>query len=344
MRTIRMLAVLMFVQVPALPAAEAPATPPATPPAAASAPAQDDELSEVLVQAREPRYVAPTQRDRIGRVWVPVLINEKGPYRLVLDSGATRSAVIPAVPQDLGIPLDLSPPVMLRGVTGSAVAQTIRVDSLSVGDLLIAPSTLPIVADAFGGAQGLLGMDGMHDKRIYIDFNNDFINVSYSRNLRAAYGFEAVPFLKTNLKLLMVNARVGSVPVVAIIDTGAQASVGNPALREALASRYTRKEHSIDEITGATGDMQTGVGINVSPITIGNLTIRDAHLTFGDLHIFDLWDMGKEPALVIGMDIIGLMDTVIIDFRRREMQIRPRTKGSATSWTVAPAGGGLGHR
>ena len=332
----RMLAaLLLFAQLP-MQAGEAPA------PATAAIP--EDELSEVLVQAREPRYVAPTQRDKIGRVWVPVLINGKGPFRLVLDSGATRSAVIPSVARELGIPLDLSPPVILRGVTGSAVVQTIQVDSLSVGDLLIAPSTLPIVADAFGGAQGLLGMDGMNDKRIYIDFRNDFINVSYSRNLRAAYGFEALPFLKTNMQLLMVNARVGSVPVKAIVDTGAQASVGNAALREALASRYTRKEHSIDEITGATGDMQTGVGINVSPITMGNLTIRDAHLTFGDLHIFELWDMGQEPALVLGMDIIGLMDTVVIDYKRREMQIRPRNRGSGATWSVAPAGGGPGLR
>jgi predicted aspartyl protease len=338
MQALRMLALFLLAQLPTL-AAEAPGTAPA--PAVPAA--QEEELSEVLVQAREPRYVAPTQRDRIGRVWVPVLINGKGPYRLVLDSGATRSAVIPSIARDLGIPLDRSPPVMLRGVTGSAVAQTIQVDSLSVGDLLIAPSVLPIVADAFGGAQGLLGMDGMHDKRIYIDFRNDFINVSYSRNLRAAYGFEAVPFLKTNLKLLMVNARVGGVPVRAIIDTGAQASVGNTALRTALANRVSRREHSIDEITGATGDMQTGVGVTVSPILLGNLTIRDAHLTFGDIHIFELWDMGKEPALLIGMDIIGLMDSVVIDYRRREMQIRPRSGGSG-SWSVAPAGGGFGQR
>ena len=65
-------------------------------------------------------------------------------------------------------------------MTGTAVVPAIRVDSLSVGDLLVAPSTLPVVNDVFGGAQGLLGVDGMADKRIYIDFRNDFINVSIS--------------------------------------------------------------------------------------------------------------------------------------------------------------------
>jgi predicted aspartyl protease len=287
----------------------------------------DDELSEVVVQAPEPRYVAPTQRDRIGRVWVPVYLNEKGPFRLVLDSGATRSAVIPSVARALEIPLDKSPPVRLRGVTGTAIVQTIHVDSLGVGDLLVAPSTLPIVADAFGGAQGLLGMDGMLAMRIYIDFRNDFINVSFSRNRRASRGFETVPFLKTNLQLLMVDAKVGTLPVRAIIDTGAQASVGNEALRQALASRFRNRKHSVDEITGATGAMQTGIGINVSPISIGGLTVRDAHLTFGDMHIFDYWDMGDRPALLIGMDIIGLLDTLVIDYRRQELHIRPRNRG-----------------
>ena len=43
--------------------------------------------------APEPRYVAPTLRDRIGRVWAPVYINGQGPLRLVLDTGASASAV-----------------------------------------------------------------------------------------------------------------------------------------------------------------------------------------------------------------------------------------------------------
>jgi len=295
--------------------------------AATPAAAPEDELAEVIVRAPEPRYVAPTQRDRIGRVWVPVFINDQGPFRLVLDSGANRSAVIEAVARRLGIPLDQSSPVLLRGVTGSAIAPTIRVDSVSVGDLYVGPAVLPIVNDAFGGAEGLLGTQGMEDKRIFIDFRNDFINVSRSRNRRADPGFESIPFISDKLNLLVVRATVGGTPVRAIIDTGAQASIGNGALKFALERRLNRKPQSQDEITGATGEMQTGIGARISPITIGNISIRDPHITFGEMHIFEHWELGNEPAILIGMDILGLLDTLVIDYRRKELHVKPRRGG-----------------
>src|SRR5688572_11301360 len=154
-----------------------------------------DDLTEVIVRAPEPRYVAPTLRDRIGRVWVPVHINDKGPFRLVLDSGATNSAIIPRVAEQLGLSTEDSPKVLMRGVTGVAITPTVRVASVVVGDLEVGRSTLPLVPDAFGGAEGLLGTEGMSDKRIYIDFRNDFVNISRSRNRRAAQGFQALPLL-----------------------------------------------------------------------------------------------------------------------------------------------------
>src|SRR6201996_6372247 len=116
-----------------------------------------DELTEIMVEAREPRYVSPTKRDQIGRIWSPVMINGHGPFRLVLDTGASHSAVTALVALALGIPTDRSPPVILRGVTGFATVPTIRVDTLSVGDLSVDQTTLPIVPDALGGAEGVLG-------------------------------------------------------------------------------------------------------------------------------------------------------------------------------------------
>jgi len=297
-----------------------PAQAPAQVPEPQSGQVPEQPLEEIVVQAPEPRYVAPTNRDRIGRVWVPVYINEKGPFRLVLDSGATRSAVTPKVANLLELPMDRSPPVLLRGVTGSAIVATVKVDSISVGDLYVGPSTVPIVADAFGGADGLLGTDGMRDKRIFIDF----INISRSRNRRAAAGFQTVPFLKDDLNLLIVEAAIGNLPVRAIIDTGAQASVGNVALQTALRRQIARNRLGEDMVTGATGDVQYGVGARVAPITIGELSIRDAHITFGDMHIFERWKMMDEPAVLIGMDILGLLDTLVIDYKRMELQIKRR--------------------
>src|ERR1035441_4163076 len=105
---------------------------PALAPLPAPEPSTQEDLPQVSITAPEPRYVAPTRRDRIGRIWAPVLINGQGPFRLVLDPGASHSGVTARVAETLGMPLDQSPPVMLRGVTGSAEVPTIRVDSLTV--------------------------------------------------------------------------------------------------------------------------------------------------------------------------------------------------------------------
>ena len=43
----------------------------------------------------EPLFAAPTRLDRIGRVMTPVMVNGKGPFRFVIDTGASRSTLAP---------------------------------------------------------------------------------------------------------------------------------------------------------------------------------------------------------------------------------------------------------
>ena len=47
-------------------------------------------------------------------------------------------------------------------------------------------------------------------------------------------------------------------------------------------------------------------------------------MTFADFEIFEYWEMTDEPAMLIGMDVLGLVDTLIIDYRRRELQVKVR--------------------
>jgi hypothetical protein len=43
------------------------------------------------------------------------------------------------------------------------------------------------------------------------------------------------------------------------------------------------------------------------------------------MFIFQHWKMTQTPALLIGMDILGLLDTLIIDYKRSELQVLRRS-------------------
>jgi predicted aspartyl protease len=290
---------------------------------AAVASEPQDELSEIVIQAPEPRFVAPTRRDQIGRIWAPVWINEKGPFRLVLDTGANHSGVTAQVAERLDIPLDQSPPVLLRGVTGIATVPTIRVDSFTVGDLTLSPAILPIVADALGGAEGVLATDEFKDKRIVIDFKHDQIDIRRSHNERARSGFVTISLEHSEAGLLMFHALVGSLRIQAIIDTGGQSTIGNLAMRDALIRHH--EQGGPVQIFDVTAESQAGEIFPSPPIHLGSIEILGARITYGEMHIFERWDLTKEPALLIGMDVLGLSDTFIIDYRRNELQLRMRT-------------------
>jgi predicted aspartyl protease len=319
------LALLSATAVPVASAEPAPTLPPPSSAPAAS-PALDQGIAEIAVTAPEPRYVAPTLRDRLGRIWAPVYLNGKGPYRLVLDTGASSSAIVARVANELGLPLVATKSMLLHGVTGSAVVPFVKVDTFVVGDMEAHDKLLPIIPDALGGADGVLGMEGLEDKRIAIDFMHDMITISRSHSRRADYGYETIPLTRTPNGLLMTTAYIGGVRIKAIIDTGGQATVANPALQVALRRRHPERDLRASSITGATDDVQAGEDLPVPPVSLGPVVIAAPYLTVSDLQIFELWKMTSQPTMLIGIDTLGLLDNLIIDYRRMELQIRTRHK------------------
>jgi hypothetical protein len=214
---------------------------------------------------------------------------------------------------------------MLRGVTGEATVPTIKVDTLSVGDLAVDSALLPIVPDALGGAEGILGSEGLKNKRIFIDFHHDQIAITYSREERAGRGFYTVPFKLIRGQLIVIDALVGQVHAKAIIDTGGQATIGNLALRDALSNHNRGFHGRPDTIQGATLAIENGELIDTPAIVMGPIQIRDYGVTFADVYIFKHWKITGEPAIMIAMDALGTLDTLVIDYRRKELQIRMAT-------------------
>jgi hypothetical protein len=196
-----------------------------------------------------------------------------------------------------------------------------------VGDLELRSRRLPIVADALGGAEGVLGTEGMQNMRIFIDFRHDKIRISRSHAEPPPPGFVKIKIDPAGGLLLIADIHVGRVPAKAIIDTGSQTTFANLPMREALIRRLRPENVKADRIEGATLDVQYGDGIYTPPIAIGDLTIHGMHITVGDIYIFQQQKMTTEPILWIGMDILGLLDTLIIDFKRHELHVKRRDDG-----------------
>ena len=103
-------------------------------------------------------------------IMVIARINGRAPVQLILDTGATRTTISPAALIGLGVTYRDAPKVEIRGVTGTASAYLVGLESVEVGGARVGPlRVLSHDAQLGGGAQGLLGQDFLNHFRVTID-------------------------------------------------------------------------------------------------------------------------------------------------------------------------------
>jgi hypothetical protein len=293
------------------------------PPPATIAPAANEADVPDLADAQQ--YAIGTRRDRIGRIIAPVMINGQGPFRFMLDTGATRTVVAESVLAQLGIRPDPANLVTVLGVSGSIVVATAHVQNLDAGDLHFHDLDLPVLSGpVLYGIDGILGMDGFERMRLSADFVKDRVAISQSRAQRAAWPYSVIPVRFLSERLLLADVYVGRVHAKAIIDTGGGHTLGNAALLAALTRGRDRGALVLTtHVVDATQATQSGVIGRVPLLHLGDAVIDQLDVTFGDFHIFKSWGLDDQPALLIGMDVLGTLSELTIDYRRKEIQLLP---------------------
>ncbi len=73
--------------------------------------------------------------------------------------------------------------------------------------------------------------------------------------------------------------------------------------------------------------VEDGVIYAMPNIRLGSIELVDPGVTFANLYIFKQWKMTNEPAILIGMDALGVLDALVIDYRRHELQVRAPKRG-----------------
>jgi len=279
-----------------------------------------------------PMYATRTSTDRVGRIVARVEINGRGPFRFVLDTGANRSAMSAATAEALQLVPAKGDVVSVHGVTGNALLPVVEVARLQVGELLFENQRLPVLPSAvFAGTDGILGVDSLQDARIEVDFGRDRVTIRRSSGRRAERGYLVVTAGLQRGGLLLVDGQVGRVPVKAILDTGAERTLGNEALRAALGQKALRPHEAVPTtVVGATPQLAQALSFQAPAIDIGGARLNNLTVSFGDLHVFNVWSMLDEPALLIGMDMLGTLEKFVVDYSRREFHLKPVSSGRPT--------------
>lgn len=284
------------------------------------------ELGAARDEEGETVYAAPTTPDRIGRILAPVYVNGSGPYSFVVDLGASRSALAPHLVAKLGLVPDPVERLILRGVTGTAEVPAILIDRLQAGDVLIEDVLLPVVAPAvFANADGILGVDGFEHMCLHADFARNYLAITKDGCRRLRGDWVRIPATLRFGRLVNINALMRGERVHAIIDTGAERSLGNQALLHALSLQRRAQDPASDtQVLGATSHTAEGNLLVIPTIHLGSVAIRNMWVTFGDFEVFRLWDLEDEPAIVVGMDVLGTVAALMVDYANAELRILPK--------------------
>jgi predicted aspartyl protease len=255
--------------------------------------------------------------DAASRLTVPVMIDGKGPFDFVIDTGSDRTVISRELASRLALPK--GPDVMLHGSAGVEQVETAVISRLSIGKRVVERIDAPLLAAANLGADGMLGIDSLHDQHVVMDFKNRTLSAVPSSSVDLDHFTVIVRGRRRFGQLILVDAQVRGRNVYVIVDSGAQNTIGNLALQRLLGGKAGLPgEHVLAEEISVTGGRSTAELQNVAEMHIGALTIRNMSLAFADLHTFDRYGLSNKPAMLLGMDVLSLCDRVTVDFDRLE--------------------------
>jgi predicted aspartyl protease len=243
-------------------------------------------------------------------------VNGQGPFPFTIDTGANRSVISDRLASQLGLKADGT--IMIEGLIGPDEVGAVRVAHIKAGSVEQHEFDTAVLPAASLGSTGFLGTDMLQGRNVVLDFRRHKITITRGRGGEIDGETVTVNARRRLGQLVMTDAAVGKVRVVAIIDTGAENTIGNPALRRMLMG--TRPLGPVGELIGVTGKTIPGEAAKLPHIRIGTMELGGVPIVYADPHTFHLFKLENTPAILVGMDMLRLFNRVAIDFGRSEVR------------------------
>jgi predicted aspartyl protease len=173
------------------------------------------------------------------------------------------------------------------------------------------------------GADGVLGTDSLGSQNVLFDFKNGILSITPTarRAPRDEEGTIVVEARRRAGRLIITEADANGRKLSVVIDTGAEVSIGNEALRQALLTRRQLRPNGTVELQSVSGEVLKGDYLTLKELRLGEVILRDLNIVFADAHTFRQMNLEEKPALLLGMNAIRAFDKVSIDFARKKLRV-----------------------
>jgi predicted aspartyl protease len=253
---------------------------------------------------------------------VRVMVGGAGPYRFVVDTGADRTVVSSEVAAALKFESAGTAP--LHSIAGVSPVATATVPTLQVTRKVVRNIVAPLLGSANIGADGILGVDALRSQRIDLDFKRQTMTVVPSTS-SADYAVDpnsiVIEGQRRNGRLVITEASIHGIPVTVVLDTGAELTMGNEALRSALFKRRQPPVFRRTELQAVTGQILVGDSAIVDQFAIGGAMLGNLEVVFSSAHIFTQLKLDRRPAVLLGMDAMRAFPKVSIDFAAQKLRV-----------------------
>ena len=270
-----------------------------------------------------------------SRLSVDVMLNGRGPFKFIVDSGADTSAVGVNIARNLQLPL--TTPVIVNGMTGRDLVARVKVDRLTVGPSTLGDLSLPALKENDLGGDGMIGIDALVQQRLMMDFETKVIKVEDARIPERRYSADEIVIIARRQRgqLILTHVKAAGLPLDAVIDTGSEITIGNVALRDKLIRRNRDKFIDVP-VTGVTGQIAHLQLAVIGELQLGPVILHDVPMAFADVPPFKMFGISSEPALLLGTDILENFRRISLDFRARKVRFQLRKCSQYISLSTSP--------
>ena len=283
-------------------------------------PAAAQDVLEPLLEDRPIQLLS----NLFTRVGAAVTVNGHGPFTFVIDTGAGTTSIADTLADRLQLPPQ--PSVIVHGITEARVTRSVAINRLLLSGLGFRNLNCPVFPRDQLGADGLIGLDVLDRFRLKFNVMRRTASLNV-RGVAVIMGGDMVTGSRLRREgmrsvrgrfgqMIMTQVSVDGAPTAAFIDSGAQYSIGNMALRQAAAARRRDGGRVARQVPlyGVTGQSLSADLALVDDLRFGPQRLGPTPMLFADLHCFDTLELSGRPALLIGADLLGRFREVTLDF------------------------------